>query len=379
MSVFSILSLLSLLIWVYLVFAHGRFWASAPELLPQARAASAISAAPEEFPDVDIIVPARDEAQTIGRAIASLLSQDYAGKFRIILVDDDSSDATAESAGRAANLKVIRGQAKPAGWSGKMWALNQGVADSRAAVLFFTDADIVHDPRHLSALVARLQGPRVDLVSEMVRLNCVSLAERALVPAFVYFFQMLYPFALVNDPRSRVAAAAGGTVLIRREALQRIGGIEALRNALIDDVALAKAVKGSGAIYLGHSGLAASIRPYPHLIDIWRMIARTAFTQLRYSAALLALTLLGLTLVWLVPVWTAAFGHRWERAYGVAAFALAAITYMPTLRRYGRSRFWSLVLPLIALFYMAATFGSALDYWRGAGASWKNRAYGAGA
>jgi hopene-associated glycosyltransferase HpnB len=378
MSVFSILSLLSLLIWVYLVFAHGRFWASAPELLPQARAASAISAAPEEFPDVDIIVPARDEAQTIGRAIASLLSQDYAGKFRIILVDDDSSDATAESAGRAANLKVIRGQAKPAGWSGKMWALNQGVADSRAAVLFFTDADIVHDPRHLSALVARLQGPRVDLVSEMVRLNCSSFAERALVPAFVYFFQMLYPFALVNDPRSRVAAAAGGTVLIRREALQRIGGIEALRNALIDDVALAKAVKGSGAIYLGHSGLAASIRPYPHLIDIWRMIARTAFTQLRHSAALLTLTLLGLALVWLVPLWTAAFGHRWERAYGLAAFALAALTYLPTLRRYGRSRFWSLVLPLIALFYMAATFGSALDYWRGAGASWKNRAYGAG-
>jgi|HubBroStandDraft_1064217.scaffolds.fasta_scaffold136565_2 hopene-associated glycosyltransferase HpnB len=377
MSVISILSLLPLLLWVYLVFAHGRFWASAPELLA-APAMPAAPAAPEEFPDVDIVVPARDEAQTIGRAIASLVSQDYAGNFRIILVDDDSSDATAECAGRAANLKVIRGQAKPAAWSGKMWALHQGVAESCAAVLLFTDADIVHDPRHLSALVARLQGPRVDLVSEMVRLNCVSLAERALVPAFVYFFQMLYPFALVNDPRSRVAAAAGGTVLIRREALQRIGGIETLRTALIDDVALAKAVKRSGAIYLGHSGLAASIRPYPHLIDIWRMIARTAFTQLRHSAALLALTLLGLTLVWLVPVWAAAFGNRWERVYGLAAFALAAVTYWPTLRRYGRSRFWSLVLPLIALYYMAATCGSALDYWRGAGASWKNRAYGAG-
>jgi hopene-associated glycosyltransferase HpnB len=379
MSVISILSLLSLLIWVYLVCAHGRFWASAPELPPALRAASTSPAAvPEEFPDVDIVVPARDEAQTIGRAIASLVTQDYAGKFQIILVDDDSSDATADSAGTAANLKVIRGQAKPAAWSGKMWALNQGVAESRAAVLLFTDADIVHDPRHLSALVARLQGPRVDLVSEMVRLNCSSLAECALVPAFVYFFQMLYPFALVNDPQSRVAAAAGGTVLIRREALQRIGGIEPLRNALIDDVALAKAVKGSGAIYLGHSGLAASIRPYPHFIDIWRMIARTAFTQLRHSAALLALTLLGLALVWLVPAWTAAFGHHWERAYGLAAFALAALTYLPTLRRYGRSPFWSLVLPLIALFYMAATLGSALDYWRGAGASWKNRAYRAG-
>jgi hopene-associated glycosyltransferase HpnB len=378
MPTLSIISLLSLCIWGYLVFAHGRFWASAPELPPAAGASSAAGAAAEQFPDVDILVPARDEAQTIGRAIASLVSQDYAGKFRIILVDDDSSDATAECAGRAANLTVIRGQPKPAGWSGKMWALNQGVAQSRAEVLLFSDADIVHDPRHLSALVARLLEPRVDLVSEMVHLNCASVAERALVPAFVYFFQMLYPFALVNDPGSRVAAAAGGTVLIRREALQRIGGIEALRHALIDDVALAKAVKGAGAIYLGHSGLATSIRPYPHFIDIWRMIARTAFTQLRYSAALLALTLLSLTLVWLVPVWTAAFGHRWERAYGLASFALAALTYWPTLRRYGRSRFWSLALPFIALFYMAATFGSALDYWRGAGASWKNRAYGAG-
>ena len=170
------------------------------------------------------------------------------------------------------NLHVIRGEPKPAGMVRKIWALQQGVAASSASVLFFTDADIVHDPRHLSALVARLLEPRVELVSEMVRLNCTSLAERALVPAFVYFFQMLYPFARVNDPRSRVAAAAGGTILIRREALQRIGGIEAIKDALIDDVALAKAVKAGGAIYLGHSALAASIRPYPHFVDIWRMI-----------------------------------------------------------------------------------------------------------
>ncbi len=364
------IALLSLLVWCYLLLAHGRFWSSTPELAP---------AVPAECPEVDIVIPARDEADSIGPVIASLLGQDYAGKFSIILVDDNSTDATAERAGSAPNLQLIRGEQKPAEWSGKMWALQQGVAASRAPVLLLTDADIVHDRRHLSALVARLERPRVDVVSEMVRLNCVSTAERALVPAFVYFFQMLYPFAKVNDPRSRVAAAAGGTVLIRREALWRIGGLEAIKHALIDDVALAQAVKGRGAaIYLGHSALAASIRPYRHFRDIGRMISRTAFTQLRHSAMLLVLTLLGLTLLWLVPLWAMPFGHGWEHAYGLAAFAIAAITYMPTLRRYQRSRLWALALPLIALYYMAATLRSAFDYWRGSGARWKNRTYGTG-
>ncbi len=188
-----------------------------------------------------------------------------------------------------ANLVVMSGAPKPEGWSGKLWALSQGIAASTAPVLLFADADIVHDPRHLASLVTKLEQPSVDMVSEMVRLNCTSLAERTLVPAFVYFFQMLYPFARVNDPRSGVAAAAGGTVLIRRAALERIGGIASIRNALIDDVTLAKAVKTSGrrtgaAIYLGHSGLATSVRPYPAWGDLWQMIARTAFTQLHYSA-----------------------------------------------------------------------------------------------
>jgi hopene-associated glycosyltransferase HpnB len=298
-------------------------------------------------------------------------------------VDDNSTDGTAALAGAAPNLRVISGEPKPAGWSGKLWALRQGIAASSAPVLLFADADIVHDPRHLSSLVARLVRPPVAMVSEMVRLNCTSLAERALVPAFVYFFQMLYPFARVNEPRSSVAAAAGGTVLIRREALERIGGIDAIKDALIDDVSLAKAVKTAGgpagaSIYLGHSGLATSIRPYPGFRDLWQMISRTAFTQLRYSAPLLALTLIGLTLVWLVPVWEVLFGHGWGFLSGLGAFALAAASYLPTLARYRRNRLWSLALPLIALFYMAATLGSALNYWLGTGASWKNRAYGAG-
>jgi hopene-associated glycosyltransferase HpnB len=358
---------LSLCIWLYLVFAHGRFWSSTPELLP---------AVPGQFPDVDILVPARDEAETVSRVIASLLAQDYGGKFQVILIDDDSSDGTAQLAGTAPNLRVISGQPKPKEWSGKLWALNQGVAMSRAPVLLFADADIVHDPRHLSTLVARLNESRVDMVSEMVRLNCVSLAERSLVPAFVYFFQMLYPFAKVNDPRSSVGAAAGGTVLIRREAVERIGGIASIRGALIDDVTLAKAVKQGGAIYLGHSSLAVSIRPYPRFLDIWRMISRTAFTQLRYSAGLLMLTLIGLTLVWWVPVGAALFCRGWSEVCGLAAFALGALSYLPTLARYRRNRLWVLVLPLIAAFYMAATVNSAFRYWGGTGARWKDRDYG---
>jgi hopene-associated glycosyltransferase HpnB len=364
-----LIALLSLLAWFYLFFAHGRFWLSAPELPP---------AVPEDYPEVDIVVPARDEAHTIGPVIGSLLAQDYRGTFRVILVDDNSTDGTAALAGTAAKLTVITLQSKPVEWSGKLWALSQGVAASHAPVLLFTDADIVHDPRHLSSLVAKLLQSRADMVSEMVRLNCTSFAERALVPAFVYFFQMLYPFSRVNDPSSSVAAAAGGTVLIRREALQRIGGIEAIKNSLIDDVALAKSVKRSGAIFLGHSGLAASIRPYANVADIWQMIARTAFTQLRYSPVLLALTLLALTVVWLVPAAAILSTRGWQFAFGLVAYGLSVISYMPTLARYGRNRFWALALPLIALFYMAATVGSALNYWRGRGARWKSRAYGSG-
>jgi hopene-associated glycosyltransferase HpnB len=356
----------SLIVWLYLFFGHGKFWQSGPELP---------AALPPELPDVDIIIPARDEAATIGAVIESLLAQDYAGKFRVILVDDNSTDGTAVLAGVAPRLTIIRGAEKPAGWSGKLWALSQGIAAGAAPVVMFADADIVHDRRHLSALVARLVAKRLDMVSEMVRLNCASLAERALVPAFVYFFQMLYPFSRVNDPLSSVAAAAGGTILLRRAALARIGGIAAIKSTLIDDVALASAVKRSGPIYLGHSGLATSIRPYPAFADIWRMISRTAFTQLRYSAAVLLVTILGLALVWLVPIYGVIFGHGWGFCAGLAAYALSVVSFMPTLARYRVTRWWALALPLIALFYMAATISSAVDYWRGKGAVWKNRAY----
>jgi hopene-associated glycosyltransferase HpnB len=361
------LSLVPLLIWLYLFFAHGKFWESAPELPP---------ASPHGFPDVDIIIPARDEVETIAPVIASLLVQNYVGSFRVILVDDGSTDGTAAAAGTHEKLTIITASPKPPGWSGKLWALQQGVDASTAKILLFADADITHDPRHLTSLVARLLHPRVDMVSEMVRLNCTSWPERFLIPAFVYFFQMLYPFAAVNDPQKSTAAAAGGTVLLRRDALERIGGLSAMKGALIDDVTLAQKLKIQGPIFLGHSGLATSIRPYPDFGDIFRMVSRTAFTQLRYSAWILAGTLIGLTLVWLVPVYETLFGHGWHFIAGLIALALSMVSYMPTLQRYRRPKYWALALPLIALFYMAATLASAITHWRGAGATWKNRAYG---
>lgn len=359
--------LLTFIIWLYLAFFHGRFWDSAPELS---------SGTPQDSPDVDIIIPARDEVETVGPVIASLLAQNYPGVFRVILVDDNSTDGTAAAAGVDERLTVLTGQEKPEGWSGKLWALSQGVAASTAPVILFADADITHAPEHLATLVAKMQQDRLQMVSEMVRLNCTSLAEKLLIPAFVYFFQMLYPFARVNSPHARLAAAAGGTVLIKRAALEQIGGVECIRSALIDDVSLAREVKKTGPIYLGHSGLACSIRPYPHVRDIWDMITRTAYTQLRYSPFWLVGTIIGMCLVWLVFVWGTFFtGFGWQAGLALAIWAISALTYLPTLDRYKLPRVFAATLPAIALFYMLATVGSAVNYYCGTGAKWKSRAY----
>ncbi len=359
---------LAAVVWAYLLAAHGRFWSAGPSLAP---------AAPAAWPGVDVVIPARDEAEGVGDCLRSLLAQEYRGGLHIYLVDDGSTDGTGEIARGLAGprLTVIDGAARPPGWSGKLWAVSQGIARSTADLLLLCDADIVHDPAHVATLVAQAERGRLDLVSEMVALNCESAAERALVPAFVFFFQLLYPFARVNNPASRTAAAAGGTVLVRRTALARIGGIEAVRGALIDDVALATAVKRGGPIWLGHSQLARSIRPYPHPADIWRMVARTAYVQLRFSPLLLLGTIAGLALVWLAPPVLALFGHGAARWIGLATWAASAASYLPTLRRFGQSPAWALALPFIATFYMAATIGSAIDHHFGRGVVWKRRAY----
>ncbi|HUB13673.1 MAG TPA: glycosyltransferase [Acetobacteraceae bacterium] len=363
------LTTLAFLLWLYLLLGHGRFWQSAPELPP---------ARPTVTPSVAIIVPARDEAAVVATTLRSLIAQDYTGPFRIILVDDNSTDHTGDIARAFAEqcLTVVAGAPHPAGWSGKLWAVAQGIAEAGAAELvLLTDADIEHRPGHLSALVAQLQATGADLVSEMVALRCQSLAEQALVPAFVFFFQLLYPFSWVNDPQSATAAAAGGTMLLRRQTLARIGGIEAVRGKLIDDVALAAAVKKGGRIWLGHSTLAESLRPYPHFADIWAMVARTAYVQLRFSPLLLLAAVLAMALTWLVPPATALCAHGAARWLGLAAWVMLSASYLPTLRRYRRSPLWAPLLPLVAAFYLAATIGSAVNHYRGRGVAWKGRAY----
>jgi hopene-associated glycosyltransferase HpnB len=368
------LAALSLLIWLYLLLAHGRFWQSGPELAP---------ARPVAAPAVAVVVPARDEAPLIGRSLQSLLAQDYAGGLRIVLVDDASSDGTgaiARSLGDT-RLTVLDGRPRPAGWSGKLWAVAQGLAEADSADLFLlTDADIVHDPRHLATLVAQAERGDLDLVSEMVALACDSPAEHALVPAFVLFFQLLYPFVWANDPLRATAAAAGGTILIRRRALRRIGGVASVRGALIDDVALAAAVKRGGRIWLGHSGMARSVRAYPTAADIWRMVSRTAYVQLRFSPLLLAGTVLAMALTFLLPPVAALFVHGPARWFGWLAWGAMAAAYQPTLHRFHRSVLWAPWLPAVAAFYLAATIAAAVKHHFGRGVAWKGRAYqGAGA
>jgi len=363
-----LLAALSLAVWVYLLLGHGRFWQAGPVLVP---------AVPNHAPAVTVIVPARDEAASVGRALRSLLAQTYLGHLHIILVDDQSRDGTAEVARalRDSRLSILEGRERPPGWSGKLWALAQGVEAAGSEFLMFTDADIEHHPEHIATLVAQLQKGGFDLVSEMVALNCESLAERALVPAFVFFFALLYPFERVNDPESPTAAAAGGTMLLRAAALERVGGLAAMRGALIDDVTLAGRIKQGGKIWLGHSGLAASIRPYPGAADVWRMVARTAYTQLEYSPLVLAGTVVGMVLVWLLPPIAALLCRGPAQLAGLLAWACMTGAYLPTLGRFKLRPAWALVLPATAAFYTAATIGSAIDHITGRGVMWKRRSY----
>ncbi len=366
----TLLAALALLAWLYLALWHGGWWRTEPVLR---RAMPA-----EMAPPLVAIVPARDEAPTIATAIGSLLAQDYPGRLRVVLVDDESSDSTAAIARAlpgSERLTALRGTPRPAGWAGKLWAVRQGVAASNEALILLTDADIVHDPAHAASLLAAMQAGGFGMVSGMVALRCESAAEHALVPAFVHFFQMLYPFRWVNDFRRHTAAAAGGTVLIRRDVLEAAGGIEAIRGALIDDVSLARAVKPHAPIALLHTQLARSIRAYPSWRDIGRMIMRSAYVQLGNSPLLLAGTLLGLALVFLAPPALVLFASGATRLMALAAWALMAATYLPSLRRYHRARLWAPFLPLVAIFYMGATIAAALAHHRGTGVQWKSRAY----
>ncbi len=373
------LGLLSLAIWVYLIVARGGFWRCASRLEPVAKLT-------HDAPSVVAVVPARDEAQVITQCIVSLLRQEYPGEFGIVLVDDHSSDDTAEIARRAAcsigaeaRLRIVAAPALAAGWTGKLWALKTGTTALETAgqgpeYLWLTDADIAYAPDALRALVAKAQSGGLALTSIMASLRSESPAERALVPAFVFFFQMLYPFAWVNDAARRTAAAAGGCMLVRREVLDRAGGLDAIRNALIDDCALAKRVKPHGAIWLGFSDKVKSLRAYGSLGEIRRMVARTAYCQLRYSPLRLAFTAIALSVTFLAPPVLAFAADGAARVLAIAAWVLMGAAFQPTLRFYRASAAWGWALPLVAAVYLMFTMDSALQHRRARGGLWKGRA-----
>jgi hopene-associated glycosyltransferase HpnB len=375
-----LLALASLAAWIYLLVGRNGFWRCS-EVLGSA------DQEPDDWPNVVVVIPARNEARLIGACLTALGRQDYPAGLPVVVVDDNSDDDTAAVA-RAAlpdgNLHIVTGSPLPAGWTGKLWAMEQGVARAaeiapEADFIWFTDADIEHDPDVLRRLVATAESGGHDLVSTMVMLNCRGVWERLLIPAFVFFFQKLYPFPAVNDPAGNLAAAAGGSMLIRRDALARAGGVAAIRNELIDDCALARAVKRNGAIWLGLTGSSRSLRDYAKLGEIWSMVTRTAFHQLRYSSPMLIGAVLSMVLVYLVPAgvilaWPL-HGDPWALVFAMAAFLAMMTAYAPSLRLYGHSAARAVLLPVAALCYMVMTMDSARRHWLGRGGSWKSRSH----
>lgn len=373
-----LLAALPLLAWCHLVLARGGFWRVARHLPPPVSATCAQK--------IVIVMPARNEADVIGTAVGSLLRQQLAGSIHVIVVDDGSTDGTAQAAQQAAaqahrpaDLTVLRGAPLPSGWTGKLWAMSQG---TRAALalepdfLLFTDADIEHAPDSIASLVSIAASGGFDLVSYMVKLATDTFAERCLIPAFVFFFFKLYPPAAIASPTSRTAGAAGGCMLIRPQALARAGSLEAIRSQIIDDCALARAVKDSGGrIWLGLTPTTRSLRSYGSFAEIGRMISRTAFNQLRHSYLLLAGTVLGLLILYVLPpVLTLAAPDPRARLLGALAWALMTVAYLPMVRFYRGTALLALSLPVVALFYLAATLHSAVQYSRGRGGQWKGRA-----
>ncbi|HTF63438.1 MAG TPA: glycosyltransferase [Edaphobacter sp.] len=373
-----LLSFLALAAWIYLAFFNGQFWKPvfddpAPD--------------PAQWPSIDIIVPARNEADALPRSLPTLLGQDYPGRWRVILVDDHSEDGTGAMAQaiafegqKTSRLTVVNAPDLPAGWSGKVAAMQAGTTTSNADYILFTDADIEHPADSLRRLAARAVDRNIDLVSRMVKLHCAYPSEKLLIPAFVYFFAMLYPFKRVNDPESKVAAAAGGVMLLRRKTLDHIGGLARIKSALIDDCALARAIKDYGGtsgtpsrIELTLSRDIKSARPYPRIQDITHMIARTAYTQLRYSPLLLAGTIIGMAILFLAPLMLFLTGWPICSEAALAAWMLMVLIYIPMTRFYELPFAWSLALPLAAAIYIVATIDSARLYRQGKGGQWKGR------
>lgn len=371
----------SLAAWVWLLLGQGFFWRTDVRLPPRRD--------PDDWPDVCVVVPARDEAAVLPESLPSLLAQDYPGRAEVFLVDDGSTDGTGDLARELSRrfgglpLTVSSPGEPPAGWTGKLWAVRHGITLARARgpeFLLLTDADIAHRQDSLRALVAAARTGGFDLVSQMARLRAESRWETLVVPAFVYFFAQLYPFRRIGVRGSRTAAAAGGCVLLSAEAAERAGVPDAIRQSVIDDVALARAVKRSGGhIWLGLAERVDSVRPYPRLGDLWHMIARSAYAQLLHNPLLLAGTVLGLALVYLVPpvalVAGLATADPATALLGGLAWLLMTATYVPMLRYYGQQPYLAPLLPFTALLYLLMTVDSAVRHHRGRGAAWKGRTY----
>jgi len=378
-----VISGLSLVAWLYLWLFRGGFWRADQRLEAIELGANA--------PGVMVIIPARDEADVITESLTSLLKQDYPGPLSIFLVDDNSSDDTAaigkiaaEKVDMSNSLTLISGASLPPGWVGKMWAVQQGLdvamsKDQSSEYIFFTDADIHHSESNLRQLVAKANSDQLDMVSLMVKLKCVSFWDWLLIPAFVFFFQKLFPFSIVNKPDSRLAAAAGGCMLIRRTALDKIGGVVSLKSAIIDDCALARALKNSGPIWLGLSEDTESIRAYNQLGTIWQMVTRSAFEQLSNSFIMLCITVIGMMLIYLAPPAMMQLSLLWDATIPMlmagAAWALMAFLSTPTFRLYGLSPVYGLLLPIAGLLYLLMTIDSARRYWLRKGGYWKGRTY----
>jgi hopene-associated glycosyltransferase HpnB len=365
-----------LVIWAYLIAGRGGFW------MGPVRDDSHV-AVPAQWPAVAVVIPARDEAEFISKSVSSLLEQDYPGRLSVFVVDDDSRDDTAEAACRVARaghptLTVISGQPLPPGWAGKLWAVKQGVARAMAQepppeFLLLTDADIAHAPDSLRWLVSHARTGGYMLTSLMAKLRCKSFAERLHVPAFIYFFQMLYPFRWVARAKSGTAAAGGGCMLVRADALNEVGGIDRIRHALIDDCALAAKMKAVGPIWLGLTERAQSLRPYDDFAEVKRMVARSAYAQLRYSPWLLLGTMLAMLLVFVAPPVLTVLAHGLAGWLGLGAWALMGASFLPTLRFYRQSPLWAPALPIIALLYTYYTLYSAYQHARRRGGQWKGR------
>jgi hopene-associated glycosyltransferase HpnB len=375
--ILSSIAAASLLIWSYLLLGRGSFWLVGRHFsnyLPDHDTPRSVLA----------IIPARNEAELIGAAVRSLLQQAFSGSLRVIVVDDGSADGTRQAAeqaaaslGAAARLSVITAGAPEPGWNGKVWAMSRGVlaaAALRPDYLLFTDADIAHERDNVAALVSAADTHHYDLVSYMVKLCVQSVAERSLIPAFVYFFLMLYPPAWIRSARSSVAGAAGGCMLIRSQSLARLDGLKTIRSQLIDDCALAQAVKANGGtVWLGLTRTAHSMRPYGSFAEIGQMISRTAFNQLHHSWLLLTATILSLLVTFVSPPLLLFSGQPIAITLAAAAWILMSISYAPMVRFYGLRSLWCIGLPVIALFYAAATICSAVQYQRGRGGQWKGR------